>query len=72
MILNERLKPATSMRIGVASLTIALLWPWLVHPTAAVSADLLDGIQGFFFGFAGGVSLLWVVRHAHRHDSEKA
>jgi hypothetical protein len=71
MILNERFNPAIPMRIGMASLLIALLWPWLVHPTPTFGPDLLDGIQGFLFGFAIGMSLLWVVKKARRHNSEK-
>ena len=59
MFLETRLKdPTTIMRIGMACLLIALLWPRFVHATGGLSPDWIDGIRGMLFGVAIGMNLL--------------
>jgi hypothetical protein len=66
MILNRRLNPATALRLGMASLIAALMWPRLVHPTASFGPDLLDAAQGMLFGVGIGMNLLSVLLNRGR------
>jgi hypothetical protein len=67
MIHERQLNSSTAMRIGMASLIVALMWPRLVHPTASFGPDLSDAAQGLLFGVAIGMNLLSVVLNRSRH-----
>jgi hypothetical protein len=70
MILKRKLTPSTTARIGMASLAAAVMWPRLVHPTAGLGPDLIDAVQGFLFGLAIGLNLIWVRINSRRRDGE--
>jgi hypothetical protein len=48
------------MRIGMASLIVALIGPRLVQATASFGPNLIDASQGFLFGVAIGMNILSV------------
>ena len=53
--------PQTMIRIGMACLAIALVWPRFLNPTPHLDPDWVDGLRGVLFGV--GISLnLWAAR----------
>ena len=51
MNLKEHVKNSkTMMRVGMASLVLASLARWFLHPNAFLSADWTDGVTGFLYG----------------------
>ena len=59
-------EPSTLIRIGSASLLLASLAKWFVHPEAAPVRDLTDGIMGLLFGVAIATLLLAARLNARR------
>jgi hypothetical protein len=68
MILRNRLKASTLIRIGLLSLVAAILSLRYLHPSAAFSADLVDAAQGFLYGISI-TCLLWGVVLRRRQGS---
>ena len=51
MNLKEHVKNSkTMMRVGMASLVLASLARWFLHPNAILSANWTDGVTGFLYG----------------------
>jgi hypothetical protein len=63
MRLREWLKdPNALLRIGMLFLLLASLWRWFAHPSGHLSAGVVDGVTGFFYGVSISTLLLSVVR----------
>jgi hypothetical protein len=61
--LRDRFRdPDTLMRFGMATLIVANVARYLLHPTPVIGEDLIDGAVGFLFGVAIGTLLLSVWR----------
>jgi hypothetical protein len=59
MSLRNRLKdPTASMRAGMLSLILASLARWFLHPSAGLSANVVDATTGFLYGLAIAFLLL--------------
>jgi hypothetical protein len=59
MSLRNRLKdPTTSMRAGMVFLILASLARWFLHPSAGLSANVVDATTGLLYGVAIGLLLL--------------
>ena len=56
----------TVIRIGMACLAIAMIWPRFVHATFNLGPDVIDATRGLLLGLAIGFNL-WAVRLASRH-----
>ena len=57
--------PSTFVRLGALFLLASSLMRWFVHPSAAISADTLDGLTGLLSGLTIGFFLVAVYRKAH-------
>ena len=52
----------TLFRVGSLFLLLAFGWHWFIHPNAALSEGLVDGVHGLFIGLAIGTLLLSIIR----------
>lgn len=53
------------MRVGMACLALALMWPRFLHLTFNFGPDLIDGVRGVLFGVSIGINL-WAVKLTYR------
>lgn len=51
-------QPKIMWRIGAASLLVASLAHWFLHPAGRAAQDLADGVQGVLYGVAIGAMLM--------------
>lgn len=51
-------QPKIMWRIGAASLLVASLAHWFLHPAGRAAQDLTDGIVGVLYGVAIGAMLM--------------
>ena len=59
-------KAAASIRLGrVGRLVIAILWPWLFHPTTKFWKEAMEGVRGMLFGVSLVINL-WSFKRAAR------
>jgi hypothetical protein len=54
------------IRAGLALLVVASLWRWLAHPSAHLSANLVDGVAGVLYGISIGCFLTGIRMNALR------
>jgi hypothetical protein len=64
--------PKTMMRIGMSSLLLASLARWFVHPTAALSANWIDGGTGFLYGVSIASMLVSLRMRSHPGSRNEA
>jgi hypothetical protein len=49
----------------VGRLVIAILWPWLFHPTTKFWKEAMEGVRGMLFGVSLVINL-WSFKRAAR------
>ena len=60
MLLRRNVSPKTLMSLGMMSLAIANIAPWILQRRHLMSEDLLDGVRGLLMGIAIATLLLGV------------
>ena len=58
---NREKNPQAMMRVGMASLAVALLWPRFLPVTGGLGPDAVDGLRGVLIGVSIGLNL-WAAR----------
>jgi len=56
-------------RTGLLFFLASSLWRWFVHPSAILSADAVDGIQGLLLGISIACMLIGMVRNRNSRCS---
>ena len=71
---NQSRNPRTLIRVGMACLAIALIWPRFLHLTFNFGPDLIDGVRGLLLGLSIGLNLwaVWLMGHQRRSDESRS
>jgi hypothetical protein len=68
---NRSNEQRTVTTIGLACLAIAGISRMFLHPSAALSQDLADGIQGFLYGISIALLLRGVWLKSHQRSASQ-